>query len=88
MRDIPGVANIHDTKEGIDLALSEGADPAVVMSAAAQLVRARRVELKRVSIEDIFINLVEESGGSGEEVEHLRTELSQERVLAGAGAKP
>ena len=34
------------------------ATPAAIMAAVTQSVRVRRVELKRVSVEEIFIDLV------------------------------
>ena len=37
------------------------------------------MELKRTSVEDVFISIVEESGGSGEDLENLRTSVKQER---------
>ncbi len=86
LRSIDGVSGVHDVRGGVELQLGEHADPSRVMGAAAAIVRARRVELKRVSVEDIFIQLVQQSGGTGEELESLRSELSQERALAGSGA--
>jgi len=86
LRSIEGVSGAHDVRGGVELQLSEQGDPSRVMGAAAAIVRARRVELKRVSVEDIFIQLVQQSGGTGEELEHLRTELSQGRALVGSGA--
>jgi ABC-2 type transport system ATP-binding protein len=80
---LPGVAHSHRTETGVELKLEEGADPAALMAAAAGRVRARRVELKRASVEDIFIAIVEKSGGSGEEIENLRMSVQAEREKAG-----
>ena len=63
--------------------LTDGADPAALMSAIVQAARVRRVELKRVSVEDIFIDLVEKSGGGGEELDAVRTALAADRAKAG-----
>jgi ABC-2 type transport system ATP-binding protein len=86
LRSIAGVAGVHEVRGGFEIALDERGDPASVMGAAAGVVRARRVELKRVSVEDVFINLVQQSGGTGEELEHLRSELSLGRVSIGSGS--
>lgn len=80
----PGVAGVHPVKGGVELKLAPGADPSAVMAAAARL-RPRRVELKRVSVEEIFIELVERSGGGGEEIEQIRAALRAARAEAGAG---
>ncbi|MBL9032529.1 MAG: ATP-binding cassette domain-containing protein [Phycisphaerae bacterium] len=82
---IPGVAGAHETRTGFDLKLADDADPAAVMSSAAARVRARRVELKRVSVEEVFIDLVQQSGGSGEEIAEIRSAIEQARAEAGAG---
>ena len=58
LKGIPGVREISSTTSGVDLRLSDGADAANVMSAAASRLPARMIELRRPSIEDIFVQLV------------------------------
>jgi ABC-2 type transport system ATP-binding protein len=86
LRSLAGVSSVHDVRGGVEVQLADTAEAGTVMGAVASLVRARRIELKRVSVEDVFINLVQQSGGSGEELEHLRSELTQDRVAIGSGS--
>lgn len=67
----------------IEMKLREGTDPASVIAAAAGACRLRRMELKRASVEEIFIDIVKGSGGSGEELEELRATLAQARMDSG-----
>jgi ABC-2 type transport system ATP-binding protein len=87
-RALSGIAGVSETREmrgGFELKLGDGADAPGVMAAAAAAVRARRVELKRVSVEEIFIDLVQQSGGAPEELEQIRSAIEQARAEAGAG---
>jgi len=80
---LPGVAHAGRIDDSLELKLADDADPAAIMASVVQAVRVRRVELKRVSIEDIFIDLVEQSGEGGEELKAVRTELQQAGVSNG-----
>jgi ABC-2 type transport system ATP-binding protein len=68
-RDIPGVRKVEVGAKGIELHVSDPGAAAGVMALAAARMPARRVEVKRPSLEDIFITLV------GGESETLRDEL-------------
>ncbi|MEK6701485.1 MAG: ATP-binding cassette domain-containing protein [Planctomycetota bacterium] len=72
-RGIPGVVEARMGGASIELSLDESGDAGKVMARAAELCPVRRIEIKRPSLEDIFIRLV------GGEAESLRDEL------AGAG---
>ncbi|MBS0198516.1 MAG: ATP-binding cassette domain-containing protein [Planctomycetes bacterium] len=74
--NFPGVCGVTPTANGVELHLANDADPGAVMAEAARRAPARRLELKRANLEDIFINLVggdaaalnienERSAGSG-----------------------
>ena len=77
LETIPGVSAVHPTRDGFELFLDEGSEPASVMSAIVREVPVRRVELKRVTLEDVFISLVEGEGDGGEEArEKLRAAVS------------
>jgi ABC-2 type transport system ATP-binding protein len=54
---IPGVRDAVRVPRGFELRLADGADPSRVMSEASSRFRLRRVELKRPSLDDIFISL-------------------------------
>jgi len=66
---LPGVKEMIETDGVIDLRLVDDADTSELMRVAANTAKLRRLELKRASLEDIFIDIV---GGSAEE---LRQEL-------------
>jgi ABC-2 type transport system ATP-binding protein len=68
-RDIPSVRKVEVGAKGIELHVSDPGAAAGVMALAAARMPARRVEVKRPSLEDIFITLV------GGESETLRDEL-------------
>ncbi|MSR28989.1 MAG: ATP-binding cassette domain-containing protein [Phycisphaerales bacterium] len=63
--ELPGV---ESTKEGssprsLVLCLSEGANPQDTMAHALSAIGCRRLEIARVSLDDVFIRLVTEHGG-------------------------
>jgi len=66
---LPGVKEMDETDGIIDLRLNEDADVGELMRQAASLARVRRIELKRPSLEDVFIELV------GGDAAKLRQEL-------------
>jgi ABC-2 type transport system ATP-binding protein len=55
---LEGVVNVVTTTTGIDLRLHPQANAAAAVSAAAARVPARMVEIRRPSVEDIFVQLV------------------------------
>ena len=63
LSQIPGVRRARRTDDGMELELADDADPGAVIAAASSAARVRRVELKRVSVEEIFLSLVRGSGG-------------------------
>jgi ABC-2 type transport system ATP-binding protein len=69
VRDIPGVRSVEIGAKGIELLVSDPSAAPSVMALAASRMPARRVEIKRPSLEDIFIQLV------GGESENLRDEI-------------
>ncbi|MBY0111671.1 MAG: ATP-binding cassette domain-containing protein [Phycisphaerales bacterium] len=76
---LPGVKEVVEIDGVLDLRLRDGADVAELMKQAAMLAPVRRLELKRASLEDIFIDIV--GGSGGESAEKLRQTLQ-----AGKGA--
>ncbi len=68
-RTLPGVKEMIETDGVIDLRLMDDADIGSLMQQAASMARVRRLELKRPSLEDVFIELV------GGDAAKLRQEL-------------
>lgn len=75
---LPGVREMSETDGVIDLRLEENADVGELMRQATSLARVRKIELKRPSLEDVFIELV------GGDAVKLRQEL---RSNVGAAAQ-
>lgn len=57
-RAISGVRGVNPTRAGFDVQLADDADVGSVMAALASVAPMRRIELRRPSLEDIFISLV------------------------------
>lgn len=81
----PGVARVSRQARTWELRLEDDAEPTRVLERVAAAVPARKLEIKRVSVEEVFIEIVERSGGAPEEMDSLRSALAQARAEAGAG---
>jgi ABC-2 type transport system ATP-binding protein len=62
-----GVVGVRERDEGggFDLGLAADADSVVLFAALAQLGPARRIELARVTLEEVFVRVVRAAEGSG-----------------------
>ena len=58
VRALPGVERCSAAEGGYEVALSEGADPARVMQSVIAAMPVARIELKRPSLEDVFVSIV------------------------------
>jgi ABC-2 type transport system ATP-binding protein len=67
VRALPGVERCSAGEGGYEVALREGADPARVMQSVIAAVPVARIELKRPSLEDVFVSIV--AGGDRGAVE-------------------
>jgi ABC-2 type transport system ATP-binding protein len=67
----PGVRGVVTANGVVELQLADGADVPEVMRSFTQKLRLRRIELKRPSLDDIFVQLV---GGDRESLEGDRSE--------------
>ncbi|HYC99627.1 MAG TPA: ATP-binding cassette domain-containing protein [Phycisphaerales bacterium] len=57
--EMPGVAVARSSGSGLELVLAEGSDGASVMASLAATGRFRSIALRRPSLEDIFLSIVE-----------------------------
>ncbi|MGP1347090.1 MAG: ABC transporter ATP-binding protein [Phycisphaerales bacterium] len=71
---LAGVRSVSQRGGAWDLHLHEDADPAGVMRAASATLPVRRVELRRASLEDIFVSLVD----PGDSEDSIRAQLSDD----------
>jgi ABC-2 type transport system ATP-binding protein len=58
VRALPGVERCSAAEGGYEVALREGADPARVMQNVIAALPVARIELKRPSLEDVFVSIV------------------------------
>jgi ABC-2 type transport system ATP-binding protein len=83
LHGLPGVIAVTRTGAATcELRLAAGTDPAAALRAAAAAVPPARIELARVTLEDVFIRLVTGSEGEAENEQALRTQL-QGHVVEG-----
>ena len=74
---VPGVAHVTPIDGALEVVLDQGIDPQQAMRSLLESMPMNRVEIKRPSLEDIFIEIV--SGGKrGADAEQLRAELFAE----------
>jgi ABC-2 type transport system ATP-binding protein len=67
VRALPGVEGCSAAEGGYEVALREGADPARIMQSVIAAVPVARIELKRPSLEDVFVSIV--AGGDRAAIE-------------------
>ena len=72
VRALPGVERCSPVEGGYEVALREGADPARVMQSVIAAVPVARIELKRPSLEDVFVSIV----ADGDRAADVRGELA------------
>lgn len=84
---LSGVRRVRREGEGFEAALADGADPAEVMRRVFDLAPLRRLERKRVSLEDVFISIVLGQGSGTDDggEEALRASLKEGAAAEEAG---
>jgi ABC-2 type transport system ATP-binding protein len=66
LRRIAGVTEVARRDGAHEIVFAPGSDPAAILHAAVEAVPAARVELRRPSLEDVFIGIVQSSNGGAE----------------------
>ena len=75
LRNVPGVSAVAAQGGGFELQLREGSDPAAVMREVVTLAAPARIEVARLTLEDMFVGIVRAEAGASEERalrEHLQ----------------
>jgi ABC-2 type transport system ATP-binding protein len=85
LTSIPGVESVRIAPEGLIIRARNGVAGESLIAPIASTLPVRRVELQRVSLEDVFIDLVERSGDTTVRREDLRAPGGAGEA---AGAKP
>jgi ABC-type uncharacterized transport system ATPase subunit len=71
---VPGVAHVTPIDGSLEVVLDEGIDPQRAMRSLLEAMPMNRVEIKRPTLEDVFIEIVT-GGKRGADAEQLRAEL-------------
>ena len=79
---VQGVAHVTPVEGALEVVLDEGVDPQLAMRSLLEAMPMNRVEIKRPSLEDIFIEIVT-GGKRGADAEQLRAELFAEPTNEG-----
>jgi ABC-2 type transport system ATP-binding protein len=74
----PGVESVRHASGFLEIAISDGCDPLATLRVVAQRVPVRRIELRKPTLEDVFVKLV------GGDAAALRSEQEE---FAGAASK-
>jgi ABC-2 type transport system ATP-binding protein len=78
LESVPGVMEVRRDGPAWDIALGEGADPASVIRGLAAAVAAVRIEVRRPTLEDVFVAIVEGSAPvASDERVRLRASLRE-----------
>jgi ABC-2 type transport system ATP-binding protein len=75
LRDVPGVVSMQQRDGEAELCLLQGTDPAAVIREAAARVVPARIEIARITLEDVFVGIVRGQAGADESEAALRQHL-------------
>jgi ABC-2 type transport system ATP-binding protein len=82
LRQIAGIAGVAATEGRFELSLDEGLDPQEAIRRVVAAVPVTRVELRRPTLEDVFVQIVQRDRGV--DVANLRAALRDDSAGAGA----
>ena len=90
LASVPGVRHVAQPQAGAvrEISIQEGANPGEVMRALAGAIAPSRLELRRPSLEDVFIEIVSgcEEAASAEQEERLRAAVRENGIGKEVGA--
>lgn len=75
LRRVPGVTHVERNGGAWEVRLAAGVDPATALRAVAAAVPCARVELRRPTLEDVFVNIVGGSDAASQDAAKLRDQL-------------
>jgi ABC-2 type transport system ATP-binding protein len=87
VRGVPGVAEVRRTERGYEAALHDQADPPTTLARLAGAAPMSRVELRRPTLEDIFIAIVQPTGADADDEARLRAQLQESGASAAEVAR-
>ncbi len=81
LRSAPGIQSVTRFEQGYEVQLEEGCDLAGSMRTITATIAVARVELRRPTLEDVFVQIVMESrGASAQQARELRSSLRESPV--------
>jgi ABC-type uncharacterized transport system ATPase subunit len=81
---LPGVEHVERTAGVHELSFTDGTDPAGAIRAIAEALPVRRVELRRPTLEDVFVELATREGAGEASEQELRESLRAEAEVTHA----
>ena len=75
------MAHVQHDRDGFTVGVAEGAQPSRIMADIVSFMPVRRVELKRVSLEDVFIDLVQAGGETDIRRDDLRSSAAEQEPV-------
>jgi ABC-2 type transport system ATP-binding protein len=75
LREITGVVSLQQHEGEAELRLAGGTDPAAIIREAATRVVPARIEIARITLEDVFVGIVRGQAGGSESEAALRQHL-------------
>lgn len=84
LQAVEGIASVRRENGAFDIALKDGLSPADAIARLAAAVPASGIELRRPSLEDIFIAIVQKDAADAEAAEQLRASVRAGAVKGGA----
>src|SRR5512139_20909 len=75
LRGVPGVVSLQKQEGEAELRLAPGTDPAAVIREAAARVVPARIEIARITLEDVFVGIVRGQADADESEAALRQHL-------------
>jgi ABC-2 type transport system ATP-binding protein len=88
LQEIDGVQSVRRDGAVWEIALADGADPVTAVRAIAAATAPARIELRRPTLEDVFIDIVEGTARiASEERTQLRASIGEAQAMGGAAMK-
>jgi len=72
--ELSGVASVTPVEDALEVVLNEGIEPQVAMMALLQAMPMNRIEIKKPTLEDVFVEIVTD-GVRGVDADQLRADL-------------
>jgi len=83
LQEVPGVESVRESSGSLEIAIAEGLRPQEMIRSLVEAVPVTRVELRRPTLEDVFVRIVQ--GERGGDEDSLRASLREGAAAGPAG---